>query len=248
MSVAVVRYQTKPDRADENQALIEKVFGELDDDAPDGLRYAAFRLADGVSFVHVASVDTDDGTNPLTATPAFAEFVRDIADRCEEGPVASDATVVGSYRFWPTETSEPAMTDEPDGTREQPWVLTTPSGGSEYTAYRDETLDPPALVVQVGKTQLRYHLRCIDDLHAMLVERGDWVPLGNADEQKPAADGTVEAWGRAGRQPGRRLVRAQEGTARSLRQLRAAGAREARARRGRAQRRATTACRAVSSA
>ena len=88
-----------------------------------------------------------------------------------------------------------------DGTRERPWLLTTPSGGSEFTAYRDETLDPPALVVQVGKTQLRYHLRCIDDLRAMLVERADWVPLGDADEQKPAADGTVEAWGRAADNP-----------------------------------------------
>jgi hypothetical protein len=88
-----------------------------------------------------------------------------------------------------------------DGTRDQPWTLTTPSGGSEYTAYRDETLNPPALVVQVGKTELRYHLRCLDDLHTMLVERGDWVPLGNADEQKPAAEGTVEAWGRADDNP-----------------------------------------------
>jgi hypothetical protein len=84
-----------------------------------------------------------------------------------------------------------------DGTPDRPWVLKTPSGGSEFTAYRDEALDPPALVVQVGKTQLRYHLRCLDDLRAMLVERGDWVPLGNADEQKPAAAGTVEAWARA---------------------------------------------------
>ena len=83
------------------------------------------------------------------------------------------------------------------GTIDDPWVLTTPPGGSEYTAYRDETLDPPALVVQVGSTQLRYDLRCLDDLHAMLVERGDWVPLGNADEQKPAADGSVEAWARS---------------------------------------------------
>lgn len=88
------------------------------------------------------------------------------------------------------------MSDE-DGSAAHPWVLQTPSGGSEYTAYRDESLDPPALVVQVGKTQLRYHLRCIDDLHAMLRTRGDWVTLGNADEQKPAAPGTVEAWGRA---------------------------------------------------
>jgi hypothetical protein len=88
------------------------------------------------------------------------------------------------------------MTDG-EGSVDNPWVLTTPSGGSEYTAYRDETLDPPALVVQVGKTQLRYDLRCIDDLHQMLATSGGWVPLGNADEQKPAADGTVEAWARS---------------------------------------------------
>lgn len=87
------------------------------------------------------------------------------------------------------------------GTREEPWVLKTPSGGSEYTAYRDETLDPPALVVQVGKTQLRYHLRALDDLHAMLKAHGDWILLGSADEQKPAADGTVEAWARSESNP-----------------------------------------------
>jgi hypothetical protein len=83
------------------------------------------------------------------------------------------------------------------GTREEPWVLKTPPGQSEYLAFRDEALDPPALVVQVGKTELRYDLRCLDDLHAMLTAAGDWVPLGSADEQKPAAEGTVEAWGRA---------------------------------------------------
>jgi len=88
-----------------------------------------------------------------------------------------------------------------DGTSKKPWVLSTPSGGSKYTAYRDEESDPPALVVQVGKTQLRYQLRCIDDLHAMLTKHGDWMALGNADEQKPAADGTVEAWGRADDNP-----------------------------------------------
>ncbi len=83
------------------------------------------------------------------------------------------------------------------GTPDDPWVLTTPPGKSEFEAYRDPTAEPPALVVQVGSTQLRYQLRCIDDLHQMLVEHGDWMPLGNADEQKPAAPGTVEAWGRA---------------------------------------------------
>ncbi len=88
-----------------------------------------------------------------------------------------------------------------EGTRDQPWALTTPSGGSEFTAYRDPTLDPPALVVQVGKTELRYSLRCLDDLRTMLAARGDWVALGSADEQKPAAPGTVEAWARADDNP-----------------------------------------------
>lgn len=87
------------------------------------------------------------------------------------------------------------------GTPNDPWVLRTPPGQSEFTAYRDPDADPPVLVVQVGKTELRYHLSAIDDLHAMLVDRGDWVPLGNADEQKPAAEGTVEAWGRSDDNP-----------------------------------------------
>lgn len=90
---------------------------------------------------------------------------------------------------------------EGSGTAADPWILTTPPGSSEFEAYRDEASDPPALVVQVKSTQLRYHLRCIDDLHAMLKAHGDWMPLGNADEQKPAADGTVEAWGRSEENP-----------------------------------------------
>ncbi len=87
------------------------------------------------------------------------------------------------------------------GTRERPWVLKSPSGSSEYQAFRDEALVPPALVVQAGKTELRYHLRCIDDLHAMLKARADWMPLGSADEQKPASEGTVEAWARSPQNP-----------------------------------------------
>ena len=87
------------------------------------------------------------------------------------------------------------------GTREDPWQLTTPSGGSEYTAYRAPEADPPALVVQVGKTELRYHLRALEDVPAMLREHGDWMALGSADEQKPAADGTVEAWARSDDNP-----------------------------------------------
>jgi hypothetical protein len=80
------------------------------------------------------------------------------------------------------------------GTKEDPWVLKTPSLSSEYQAWRDEAAG--ALAVQVGTTRLSYQLRCIDDLAAMLVARGDWVPLGNADEGKAVAEGSVEAWAR----------------------------------------------------
>lgn len=99
MSVVVVRYRTEPDRAEENHALVEQVFAELATEQPDGLRYATFRLADGVSFVHVAEVETADGTNPLSRIAAFGEFQREIPDRLVEGPDVADATVVGSYRF-----------------------------------------------------------------------------------------------------------------------------------------------------
>ncbi len=87
------------------------------------------------------------------------------------------------------------------GTEQNPWKLKTPPGTSEYQAYRDPNANPPALVVQVGKTQLRYHLRCLEDLHSMLKAHGDWVPLGSADEQKPAAEGTIEAWARSADNP-----------------------------------------------
>ena len=80
------------------------------------------------------------------------------------------------------------------GTAKSPWTLKTPPGKSEYQAWREEDAEPPALVVQVGKTQLRYHLRCVDDLHAWLKAQDDWVLLGNADEGKPVKDGSVEAW------------------------------------------------------
>ena len=87
------------------------------------------------------------------------------------------------------------------GTKASPWQLTTPPGSSAFTAYRDEAADPPALVCNVGSTELRYQLRCIADLHAMLKAHGDWMALGGADEQKPAAPGTVEAWGRDATNP-----------------------------------------------
>ena len=84
-----------------------------------------------------------------------------------------------------------------DGTEKKPWALKTPPGTSDFTAWRDEAADPPALVVQVGKTPLRYHLRCLEDVPAMLRAHGDWMELGSSDEGKPAKAGTVEAWGRS---------------------------------------------------
>jgi hypothetical protein len=87
------------------------------------------------------------------------------------------------------------------GTKDDPWQLSTAPGTSAYTMWADDTLDEPTLFCQVGSTQLRYRLRAIDDLHAWLAEQGEWVDLGAADEQKPAADGTVEAFGRSADNP-----------------------------------------------
>ena len=87
------------------------------------------------------------------------------------------------------------------GTPDDPWVLHTPPGTAEYAMHRDDTVDPPELVCQVGSTKLRYLARCLDDAHAMLLAHGDWIELGSADEGKPAKDGTFEAWGRAADNP-----------------------------------------------
>jgi len=95
----IVRYQTRADAADDNQKLVERVFAQLAENDPGGLRYATFRLADGVTFIHVAVIEGE--TNPLAQTPTFKEFGQGIGDRCEQGPVPSDATLVGSYRFFP---------------------------------------------------------------------------------------------------------------------------------------------------
>jgi len=84
-----------------------------------------------------------------------------------------------------------------DGTKDDPWVLTTPPGTSQYTMYRNDQAQPAELVCQVGSTRLTYQYRAIEDLHAWLLANGDWVPLGAADENKVAAEGTVEAWGRS---------------------------------------------------
>jgi len=105
------------------------------------------------------------------------------------------------------------MATQGNGTPNRPWKLKTPPGTSDFEAWRDEAAEPPVLVVQVGKTKLSYQLRAIDDLHNMLAKHGDWMQLGSADEQKPAAEGTVEAWGRAMNNP----VKGWYGTKKGLR-------------------------------
>ena len=85
--------------------------------------------------------------------------------------------------------------------RRNPWVLTTPGGKSVFRAFRDITLQPPALVVRDGEKEMRYHLRCLDDLYEMLKERGGWVALGSAQENEKPAAGTVEAWARSAENP-----------------------------------------------
>lgn len=87
------------------------------------------------------------------------------------------------------------------GTQEDPWILKTPPLSSEFLVWKDETKDPSVLVVQVGKTQLSYQLRCLEDACTMLKRHGDWMPLGNADEGKPVEEGTLEYWARSENNP-----------------------------------------------
>ena len=98
MKTSVVRYQTKPERADENQQLIEAVFADLDEREPEGFTYKVFRLEDGVSFIHVVIEHDVEDPDSLQAGPAFQAFVADIAERCDVPPVATGATIVGGYR------------------------------------------------------------------------------------------------------------------------------------------------------
>ena len=93
------------------------------------------------------------------------------------------------------------MTPLPSRSKDDPWKLKTPPGTSEYTMHTDEKGGVKILVCTVGNTVLHYDLRCIDDLNVMLIRAGGWVELGGADEQKPAKEGTVEAWGRSETNP-----------------------------------------------
>jgi hypothetical protein len=107
MKTTIVRYKVKQDRSNDNKVYIRNVFNELDQNKPDGLRYVSFCLDDGLSFVHIAVVETEDGSNPLPQTESFKKFVADIKDRCDEPPAATEAEIVGSYRlFWQRELSD----------------------------------------------------------------------------------------------------------------------------------------------
>ena len=98
MKRTLVRYKTRPETAQENQRLIEKVFQELQARAPTGVRYLALKLTDG-TFIHFSMVETDDGANPIPALEAFRSFQSGIKERCIEPPQAGDATIVGNYRM-----------------------------------------------------------------------------------------------------------------------------------------------------
>jgi hypothetical protein len=99
MKQVIVRYKVKPERAAENEELVRAVYAELHEKKLDGVHYATFRLDDGVSFVHLSAHDTD-GSSPLTKVEAFKRFQEHIADRCDEAPVVSQLTEIGSYRVF----------------------------------------------------------------------------------------------------------------------------------------------------
>lgn len=100
MKRMMVRYKVKPDRVAENERSIASVFEQLNREQPAGLRYASFRLDDGVSFVHIVEVDTPDGSHPLQALSAFNAFTASVRDRCDEPPVSVDLHAVGAYHLF----------------------------------------------------------------------------------------------------------------------------------------------------
>jgi hypothetical protein len=100
MKQVMVRYRVKPGRVEENEALVRAVYDELQRTQPAGLRYATFQLEDGRSFVHIASVETGDGRNPLSDVTAFKEFTANARDRCDEPPVTSELREIGSFNLF----------------------------------------------------------------------------------------------------------------------------------------------------
>jgi hypothetical protein len=100
MNRVIVRYKVKPDQVARNEQLVRDVYEELRRDQPDGLRYATFKLEDGVSFVHIASNETEDGRSPLPSVAAFQRFQEGLRERCDEPPVALQADEIGSFRFF----------------------------------------------------------------------------------------------------------------------------------------------------
>ena len=100
MRRVMVKYKVKSERAAENERYIRAVFAQLERDRPAGIRYASFKLDDGLGFVHIASIAAADGGNPLVALDAFKEFTAQIKDRCDEPPVTSTLNEIGSYRFF----------------------------------------------------------------------------------------------------------------------------------------------------
>jgi hypothetical protein len=100
MKRVMVRYKVKPDRATENEELVRAVYDELRRTDPAGLRYATFQLEDGVSFVHLASIEVEDGRTPLADVKAFRRFQENIGERCDEAPVATELREIGSFRFF----------------------------------------------------------------------------------------------------------------------------------------------------
>jgi hypothetical protein len=99
MRTVLVRYKVKPEHAATNEELVRAVYDELHRTKPAGIRYATFRLDDGVSFLHLASTETVDGRNPLSELAAFRQFQANIGDRCAEAPVVSELTEIGSFRL-----------------------------------------------------------------------------------------------------------------------------------------------------
>ena len=99
MKRVMVRYRVRADQAAANEQYIKRVFEQLHQSQPSGLRYASFKLDDGVSFVHVVSHETADGSNPLSDLPAFKAFTAAIAERCEDPPLVTQLHEVGSYRM-----------------------------------------------------------------------------------------------------------------------------------------------------